>query len=70
MEGEGAGTAGMVGSASAPDEPRDARVLRELLRSMGLSEGEYEPRVVHQLLELAYRSVRFLLQLSCLSMRN
>ncbi|KAJ4762985.1 Transcription initiation factor TFIID subunit 9 [Rhynchospora pubera] len=55
MEGEGAGTAGVVGSASAPDEPRDARVVREILRSMGLSEGEYEPRVVHQLLELAYR---------------
>ncbi|XP_078155003.1 TATA binding protein associated factor 21kDa subunit isoform X2 [Carex rostrata] len=55
MDGEGAGNAGMMGSAS--DEPRDARVLRELLRSMGLSEGEYEPRVLHQLLELAYRYV-------------
>ncbi|KAF3323437.1 transcription initiation factor TFIID subunit 9 [Carex littledalei] len=54
MDGEGAGNAGMLGSAS--DEPRDARVLRELLRSMGLSEGEYEPRVLHQLLELAYRN--------------
>uniref|UniRef100_A0A0E0KEX7 Transcription initiation factor TFIID subunit 9 n=1 Tax=Oryza punctata TaxID=4537 RepID=A0A0E0KEX7_ORYPU len=43
--------------ASAADEPRDARVVRELLRSMGLSEGEYEPRVVHQFLDLAYRYV-------------
>jgi histone H3/H4 len=38
-------------------EPRDARVVRELLRSMGLGEGEYEPRVVHQFLDLAYRYV-------------
>lgn len=43
--------------ASGADEPRDARVIRELLRSMGLSEGEYEPRVVHQFLDLAYRYV-------------
>ncbi|KAF7038910.1 hypothetical protein CFC21_049005 [Triticum aestivum] len=43
--------------ASGPDEPRDARVVRELLRSMGLGEGEYEPRVVHQFLDLAYRYV-------------
>ncbi|RWW24210.1 hypothetical protein BHE74_00003302 [Ensete ventricosum] len=38
-------------------EPRDARVVKELLRSMGLGDGEYEPRVVHQFLELAYRYV-------------
>ena len=50
-----AGTA--VAGASAADEPRDARVVRELLRSMGLGEGEYEPRVVHQFLDLAYRYV-------------
>uniref|UniRef100_A0A453G2Z3 Transcription initiation factor TFIID subunit 9 n=1 Tax=Aegilops tauschii subsp. strangulata TaxID=200361 RepID=A0A453G2Z3_AEGTS len=37
--------------------PRDARVVRELLRSMGLGEGEYEPRVLHQFLDLAYRYV-------------
>ena len=37
--------------ASAADEPRDARVIRELLRSMGLGEGEYEPRVVHHMRE-------------------
>uniref|UniRef100_A0ACD5XLJ5 Uncharacterized protein n=1 Tax=Avena sativa TaxID=4498 RepID=A0ACD5XLJ5_AVESA len=43
--------------ASGADEPRDARVIRELLRSMGLGEGEYEPRVVHQFLDLAYRYV-------------
>ena len=46
-----------VGGASVADEPRDARVVRELLRSMGLGEGEYEPRVVHQFLDLAYRYV-------------
>ncbi|KAM3335541.1 hypothetical protein ACQJBY_029813 [Aegilops geniculata] len=43
------------GASGSPDEPRDARVVRELLRSMGLGEGEYEPRVVHQFLDLAYR---------------
>ncbi|KAF7031891.1 hypothetical protein CFC21_043141 [Triticum aestivum] len=49
--------AAAAGGASCPDEPRDARVVRELLRSMGLGEGEYEPRVVHQFLDLAYRYV-------------
>ncbi|CAL4939891.1 unnamed protein product [Urochloa decumbens] len=49
--------AAAAGGASVADEPRDARVVRELLRSMGLSEGEYEPRVVHQFLDLAYRYV-------------
>lgn len=49
-------TAAAAGAGGA-DEPRDARVVRELLRSMGLGEGEYEPRVVHQFLDLAYRYV-------------
>ncbi|KAJ6794110.1 transcription initiation factor TFIID subunit 9 [Iris pallida] len=55
METEGVGR-GAVGSVD-PEEPRDARVVRELLRSMGVGEGEYEPRVVHQFLELCYRYV-------------
>ncbi|XP_037408265.1 transcription initiation factor TFIID subunit 9-like [Triticum dicoccoides] len=61
MDGGGGGgrpalqPAAAGGGASGPDEPRDARVVRELLRSMGLGEGEYEPRVVHQFLDLAYR---------------
>lgn len=50
-------SAAAAGGASVPDEPRDARVVRELLRSMGLGEGEYEPRVVGQFLDLAYRYV-------------
>ncbi|KAL5218408.1 hypothetical protein ABZP36_019092 [Zizania latifolia] len=49
--------AAAAAGASSADEPRDARVVRELLRSMGLHEGEYEPRVVHQFLDLAYRYV-------------
>ncbi|WVZ57249.1 hypothetical protein U9M48_007654 [Paspalum notatum var. saurae] len=49
--------AAAAAGASVADEPRDARVVRELLRSMGLGEGEYEPRVVHQFLDLAYRYV-------------
>ncbi|KAJ3673154.1 hypothetical protein LUZ60_006528 [Juncus effusus] len=55
MEGVNAGVAGSAAPAS--DEPRDARIVRELLRSMGVGEAEYEPRVVHQLLEIAYRYV-------------
>ncbi|KAG8048199.1 hypothetical protein GUJ93_ZPchr0008g13931 [Zizania palustris] len=39
------------------DEPRDARVVRGLLRSLGLHEREYEPRVVHQFIDLAYRYI-------------
>ncbi|KAK3146988.1 hypothetical protein QOZ80_3BG0276240 [Eleusine coracana subsp. coracana] len=50
-------TGAAAAGASVADEPRDARVVRELLRSMGLGEGEYEPRVVHQFLDLAYRYV-------------
>lgn len=53
--GAGGGVAGTT--TTEPDEPRDARVVRELLRSMGVGEGEYEPRVVHQFLELCYRYV-------------
>jgi transcription initiation factor TFIID subunit 9B len=52
-----AATGAAAAGASVADEPRDARVVRELLRSMGLGEGEYEPRVVHQFLDLAYRYV-------------
>ncbi|KAF0922316.1 hypothetical protein E2562_031808 [Oryza meyeriana var. granulata] len=52
-----AAAAAAAAGPSVADEPRDARVVRELLRSMGLSEGEYEPRVVHQFLDLAYRYV-------------
>ncbi|XP_039125623.1 transcription initiation factor TFIID subunit 9 [Dioscorea cayenensis subsp. rotundata] len=43
--------------AAPAEEPRDARVVRELLRSMGIGEGEYESRVVLQFLELMYRYV-------------
>jgi transcription initiation factor TFIID subunit 9B len=52
-----AATGAAATGASVGDEPRDARVVRELVRSMGLGEGEHEPRVVHQFLDLAYRYV-------------
>lgn len=56
--GSVAGSGGLSGAtASSFDEPRDARVVKELLRSMGVHEGEYEPRVIHQFLELCYRYV-------------
>ena len=35
------------------DLPRDAKIVKSLLKSMGVE--EYEPRVVHQFLELWYR---------------
>ncbi|URE48879.1 transcription initiation factor [Musa troglodytarum] len=56
MEGDG-GVGGREELEAAAAEPRDARVVKELLRSMGLGDTEYEPRVVHQFLELAYRYV-------------
>lgn len=37
------------------DLPRDAKIVKSLLRSMGVE--EHEPRVVHQFLELWYRYV-------------
>ncbi|XP_037480488.1 transcription initiation factor TFIID subunit 9-like [Triticum dicoccoides] len=42
-------------AADAGDEPRDARVVKEILRSVGLEEGDYEPAVVHQFMRLAHR---------------
>lgn len=56
MEGEGGGGDGGR-REEAEEEPRDARMVKELLRSMGVGEGEYEPRVVLQFLELGYRYV-------------
>ncbi|MCL7027378.1 hypothetical protein MKW94_027786 [Papaver nudicaule] len=35
--------------------PRDAKIVKTLLKSMGVT--EYEPRVIHQFLELWYRYV-------------
>lgn len=37
------------------DLPRDAKIVKSLLKSMGVE--EHEPRVVHQFLELWYRYV-------------
>ncbi|EFJ17223.1 hypothetical protein SELMODRAFT_68945, partial [Selaginella moellendorffii] len=37
------------------DIPRDARVVRSIMRSMGVA--EYEPRVVNQFLDMWYRYV-------------
>ncbi|KNA02936.1 hypothetical protein SOVF_213880, partial [Spinacia oleracea] len=37
------------------DMPRDAKIVKSLLKSMGVE--EHEPRVVHQFLELWYRYV-------------
>lgn len=47
----------LVGMAEGGEEdmPRDAKIVKSLLKSMGVE--EYEPRVVHQFLELWYRYV-------------
>lgn len=37
------------------DLPRDAKIVKLLLKSMGVE--DYEPRVIHQFLELWYRYV-------------
>lgn len=37
------------------DLPRDAKIVKTLLKSMGVE--DYEPRVIHQFLELWYRYV-------------
>lgn len=37
------------------DMPRDAKIVKSLLKSMGVE--DYEPRVIHQFLELWYRYV-------------
>ncbi|KAK3125672.1 hypothetical protein QOZ80_7BG0608250 [Eleusine coracana subsp. coracana] len=42
-------------AANAAEEPRDALVVRKILRSVGLREGEYDSRVVPQLVEVARR---------------
>ncbi|CAA7407558.1 unnamed protein product [Spirodela intermedia] len=63
MEGASGSGAAVAGSAVGRDEgtveeadgPRDARIVRALLRSMGVA--DYEPRVVNQFLELWYRYV-------------
>ncbi|RWR84955.1 transcription initiation factor TFIID subunit 9 [Cinnamomum micranthum f. kanehirae] len=43
------------GEGDGEDVPRDAKIVKTLLRLMGVR--EYEPRVVHQFLELWYRYV-------------
>ena len=41
--------------AAAGEEPRDARLVRTILRSVGLRECEYDPHVVDRFVELARR---------------
>ncbi|XP_062189973.1 transcription initiation factor TFIID subunit 9-like [Phragmites australis] len=40
---------------AAGEEPRDARVARKLLRSVGLREDSYDAGVVHRFVELTHR---------------
>ncbi|KAK4479540.1 hypothetical protein RD792_015057, partial [Penstemon davidsonii] len=44
-----------MGDRGEEDMPRDAKIVKELLKSMNVD--EYEPRVIHQLLEFWYRYV-------------
>ena len=43
-----------------PELPRDARLMGQILKSMGVE--EYQPRVINQLLEFMYRYVSEVLQ--------
>lgn len=45
----------MADSGEEDNMPRDGKIVKELLRSMNID--DYEPQVVHQLLELWYRYV-------------
>ncbi len=58
------GGAATTPTASTPSSskttPKDAQVITTILRDMGVN--EYEPRVVHQLLEFSYRYVSQVLE--------
>lgn len=43
----------MAEGGGEQEMPRDAKIVKTLLKSMGVE--EYEPRVLHQFLELWYR---------------
>ncbi|KAG8380161.1 hypothetical protein BUALT_Bualt07G0164700 [Buddleja alternifolia] len=45
----------MADDGGKEDMPRDAKIVKELLKSMNVD--DYEPRVIHQFLELWYRYV-------------
>ncbi|KAM7254407.1 hypothetical protein ACFE04_003787 [Oxalis oulophora] len=45
----------MAEAEADEDMPRDAKIVKSLLKSMGVD--DYEPRVIHQFLELWYRYV-------------
>lgn len=45
----------VAAASAAADEPRDLRVVREILHSLGLREGDYEEAAVHKLLLCAHR---------------
>ncbi|GCC36482.1 transcription initiation factor TFIID subunit 9 [Chiloscyllium plagiosum] len=46
--------------AAAKSVPRDAQVMAQILKDMGVS--EYEPRVINQMLEFTYRYVTTILE--------
>uniref|UniRef100_A0ACB8EWX0 Transcription initiation factor TFIID subunit 9 n=1 Tax=Sphaerodactylus townsendi TaxID=933632 RepID=A0ACB8EWX0_9SAUR len=46
--------------ASPKSAPKDAQVMAQILKDMGIA--EYEPRVINQMLEFAYRYVTTILE--------
>jgi transcription initiation factor TFIID subunit 9B len=44
-----------VDSQKQPVQPRDARIVSLILQSLGVE--DYDPKVVHQLLEFAHRKI-------------
>lgn len=43
----------MAANSKQPVQPRDARIVSLILQSLGVE--DYDPKVVHQLLEFAHR---------------
>lgn len=46
-------------SQKQPVQPRDARIVSLILQSLGVE--DYDPKVVHQLLEFAHRKIDLLI---------
>jgi len=58
--GSGGGGSGPGGAAGDKTMPRDGRVMMAILKDMNIT--DYEPRVVEQLLEFAYRYISSVLE--------
>lgn len=51
-------SAAFVAAAASSPLPRDALAMQQLLASMGLQPGSYQPRVIAQLMEFQQRQTQ------------